>query len=74
MTKKSLIRAGVYKHYKGGIYKVISIAKHSETKEDMVVYKSLDKEHQLWVRSLKMFTEMVEVEGGKVPRFQKIDN
>lgn len=74
MTKKALIRAGTYKHFKGNHYKVISIAKDSETKKDMVVYRSLDDEHQLWVRPLKMFTEMVEVEGKKVPRFQFLSN
>jgi hypothetical protein len=71
--KNPLIRAGIYKHYKGGFYKVISIAKHTETKEDMVVYKSVNDEHQLWVRPLKMFNEKVKVDGKEIPRFQYIE-
>ncbi|MBU0578200.1 DUF1653 domain-containing protein [Patescibacteria group bacterium] len=74
MIKKSLIRAGTYKHYKGGLYKVISIAKHTETGEDMVVYRSLDKERQLWVRPLEIFREKVKVEGKLIPRFERTGN
>jgi len=70
MAKKPLIRAGIYKHYKGGLYKVISIAKHSDTKEDMVVYKSVNDQRQLWVRPLEAFKEKVKVRGKLVPRFE----
>jgi len=70
--KKPLIRAGTYKHFKGGMYKVISVAKHSETLEDMVVYRSLKEEDQLWVRPLEMFSEKVKVEGKQIPRFEFI--
>ena len=70
--KNPLIRAGIYKHYEGGLYKVISIAKHIDTKEDMVVYKSVNNERQLWVRSLESFKEKVKVEGKLVPRFEYI--
>jgi hypothetical protein len=69
--KKPLIRAGVYKNYKGSLYKVISIAKHTETKEDMIVYKSID-DKQLWVRPLEIFKEKVKVDGKPVPRFEFI--
>ena len=72
MVKKSLIRAGTYKHYKGDLYKVISIAKHTETGEDMVVYRSTNGERQLWVRPLEIFKEKVKVEGKMVPRFEFI--
>lgn len=70
--KPPLIRAGIYKHFKGGMYKVISIALHSETKEEMVVYRSLKDEDQLWVKSLVMFCENIEAEGKMVQRFQFI--
>lgn len=69
------LEPGIYKHYKGNIYEVISIAKHSETLEKMVVYKATyqpDGEN-LWVRPLKMFLENVMVNGKEVKRFQKID-
>lgn len=68
--KKPLIRAGKYQHYKGGFYKAIGVAKHSETQEEMVVYKSLDSEHQLWVRPLEMFQEILKIDEKPIPRFK----
>jgi len=67
-----MIKLGKYKHYKGKEYEVIGVAKHSETLEEMVVYRALYDEHKLWVRPLKMFLEDVEVDGRKVPRFEFI--
>ncbi|MFH0852849.1 MAG: DUF1653 domain-containing protein [bacterium] len=64
------MKLGKYKHYKGNEYEVIGIAKHSETLEDMVVYRALYGERQMWVRPANMFLEEVEVGGEKVPRFQ----
>jgi cyclomaltodextrinase len=66
------IKLGKYRHYKGKEYKVIGIAKHSETLEDLVVYKALYGERDLWVRPLKMFMEEIEVDGRKIPRFQYV--
>lgn len=66
------LKLGKYKHYKGNEYEVISVAKHSETQEDMVVYRALYSEGQIWVRSLKMFLEEVEINGKKIPRFEYI--
>lgn len=65
---------GIYQHYKGGKYLVLGVAKHSETLEDMVMYVALYDNDlaNLWVRPLSMFTEQIEVEGKKVPRFTKI--
>lgn len=65
---------GLYKHYKGNIYEVIGVAKHSETLEEMVVYKATyQKEGEnLWVRPLAMFAETIIVEGKNVKRFTKI--
>ena len=51
-----------YKHYKGNVYKVIALAKHSETLEDMVVYSSLD-DSKTWVRPKKMWFETVDDKG-----------
>jgi hypothetical protein len=66
------LKTGKYKHYKGKLYEVIGIAKHSETLEELVVYKALyqPKGENLWVRPLKMFTEEIIVEGKKIPRFE----
>ena len=66
-----MLEAGVYKHYKGNEYRLIGVAKHSETGEELVIYKTLDGE-QIWARPLKMFTEEVEVEGKKIPRFEYV--
>lgn len=67
----NVIKLGRYKHYKGNEYEVIGVAKHSETLEELVIYKTLDGE-QIWARPLKMFTEEVEVEGKKIPRFEYV--
>ena len=72
MDKK--LRLGKYKHYKGNQYEVIGVAKHSETLEELVVYRALYGEHGLWVRPLKMFLETVEVENKKIPRFKFVEN
>lgn len=68
------LKPGKYKHYKGKDYEVIGVAKHSETLEELVVYKALyqNTESNLWVRPLKMFTEMVIVEGKEVKRFEYV--
>ncbi len=65
---------GYYKHYKGNVYEVIGIAKHSETLEDVVVYKACyQKEGEnLWVRPLKIFEDDVFIENKKTKRFSKI--
>jgi hypothetical protein len=65
-----MLKLGKYKHYKGHEYEVIGVARHSETLEDMVIYKALYGEQDLWVRPLKMFEEKVEVEGKIVARFE----
>ena len=51
-----------YKHYKGNMYKVIALAKHSETLEDMVVYQSV-KTNEIWVRPKRMWSEIVDDKG-----------
>lgn len=64
------LRPGRYRHYKGKEYTVIGVARHSETQEELVVYRQEYGDHGLWVRPLAMFQEMVTVEGQEVPRFQ----
>jgi hypothetical protein len=61
---------GTYRHYKGNLYEVIGVARHSETEETLVVYRALSGEGGLWVRPLGMFEETVIVDGREVPRFQ----
>lgn len=68
------LKLGLYKHYKGKIYEVVGIAKHSETLEDMVVYKATYQPEgvNLWVRPLAMFMETIVVEGIELKRFEKL--
>lgn len=63
------LKPGKYRHFKGGKYELIGIAKHSETLEPMVVYRALYGEGGLWVRPAKMWTENVERDGYCGPRF-----
>lgn len=62
-----------YRHYKGNEYEVLYIAMHTETEEEMVVYRDLSDASKVWVRPRAMFEEEIEVEGKKVPRFASID-
>lgn len=64
------MKPGRYRHYKGNYYEVIGVARHSETEEELVVYRCLYGDFSLWVRPLAMFTESVEVDGREVPRFE----
>ena len=63
------IKLGKYRHFKGMEYEVIGLAKHSETLEEMVVYRALYGEGGLWVRPASMWNETVEREGKRFPRF-----
>lgn len=66
------VQAGRYRHYKGNKYTVIGVARHSETEEELVVYRQEYGEFGLWVRPVAMFAEMVEVEGCSTPRFERL--
>jgi hypothetical protein len=68
-----MIPLGRYRHYKGNDYQVIGIARHSETEEELVVYRKLYGDGSMWVRPLAMFLEDVVVEGRKVPRFEWLE-
>ncbi|WP_410497903.1 DUF1653 domain-containing protein [Chitinibacter sp. S2-10] len=65
---------GLYRHYKGSLYEVIELARHSETEEWLVVYRPQYGERGLWVRPLAMFIEDVEINGTRQPRFAKVDD
>jgi hypothetical protein len=68
------IQPGRYRHYKGNEYTVVGVARHSETLEELVVYRQEYGERGLWVRPAAMFAETVEIEGQTVPRFHRIDS
>ena len=67
-----MIKPGRYRHFKGNEYEVIGTAKHSETLEEMVVYRALYGEFGLWVRPAKMWEETVERDGKTYQRFTYI--
>ncbi len=69
------IKTGLYQHYKGKEYEVIGIAKHSETLEELVIYKALyDSEdfgkNAIWARPVSMFTDTITIDGKEIPRFE----
>lgn len=66
--QQRLIR-GIYRHYKGQLYQVLDIVRHSESDEFLVLYKALYGEFDLWVRPLAMFQETVPTDQGNLPRF-----
>lgn len=66
------ITPGRYRHYKGGEYEVIGVARHSETLEPLVLYRPLYNDSGLWVRPFAMFVGNVEIDGECKPRFAQI--
>ena len=66
------IAPGLYRHFKGNYYRVLSIARHSETTEPMVVYQALYGNHGIWVRPADMWNETVERDGMMLRRFQPL--
>nr|MDD3720193.1 DUF1653 domain-containing protein [Candidatus Gracilibacteria bacterium] len=73
------MKIGIYRHYKGKLYEVMYVAKHTETLEELVVYKAMYDSDQfgnnaIWVRPKNMFLENIEFEGRVVPRFEYIGN
>ena len=71
-----MIAPGIYKHYKGKLYEVLFMAHHSETMEEMIVYKALYEtkfgNNSIWVRPAAMFNETIIVDGKSVIRYQKM--
>jgi hypothetical protein len=66
------IEPGTYRHFKGGLYTVVGVARHSETEEEHVVYRPLSGEQGLWVRPLSMWEEPVDRDGYRGPRFVQV--
>ena len=66
------IRVGKYRHFKGNEYEVLGIAKHSETLEEMVVYRALYGEKEIWVRPISMWNETLTRDGKTFQRFTYI--
>lgn len=67
-----MLKLGIYEHFKGNRYEVIGLAKHSETCEMMVVYRQCYGEHELWVRPMSMWNEVIERDDYQGPRFKYV--
>lgn len=67
------VEIGKYRHFKGNEYEVLFVAKHSETLEEMVVYRALYGDHGVWVRPASMWNEEITREGKTFRRFTKIE-
>lgn len=68
------MKTGRYRHYKGKLYYVIGLAKHSESEEEHVVYQAMYGKRDMWIRPKAMFFETVVIDGTEVPRFEYIDD
>ena len=66
------IEPGIYRHFKGAEYDVVGVARHSETEEEHVVYRALSGDGGLWVRPASMWTETVDRDGYRGPRFTRV--
>lgn len=73
MTEHAPLEPGRYRHFKGGEYEVIGTARHSETEEEVVVYRALYGERGLWVRPRRLWDEPVRRDGYDGPRFRRAD-
>lgn len=67
------IEPGTYRHFKGALYEVVGIARHSETEQELVVYRPLSGERGLWVRPVAMWDETVDRDGYRGPRFVRLE-
>jgi len=74
MNPLPTIAPGHYRHYKGGDYEVLGVARHSESLEPMVLYRPLYNPSGLWVRPYGMFIETVEIDGRPQPRFALVSD
>jgi len=70
MKIEKTLKLGIYKHYKGNLYEVLATARHSETEEWMVIYRTLYGDGGQWVRPFDMFTESIELNGKNIKRFE----
>lgn len=72
-SAKSVVIGSLYEHYKGNRYKIITVTRHSETLEEVVVYQALSSNNEVWVRPFELFIEEVFIHGHSQPRFKLIE-
>lgn len=73
IPKPITITPGIYRHFKGGLYKVLGLTRHSETMEEFVIYQLLGRD-ETWIRPYEMFVENISLDGACKPRFTKVDD
>ncbi|MDO4383340.1 MAG: UPF0158 family protein [Eubacteriales bacterium] len=71
--ENEVVTGGIYQHFKGKKYKVLGVAKHSETLDELVIYQSLNDASDLWARPKKMFCSKVTVDGQEKNRFELVE-
>lgn len=71
---KTMIKSGLYEHYKGLKYEVVGVCRHSESLEKLVVYKALYGDYRMWVRPFEMFNETITIDGKETKRFKFIES
>lgn len=69
----SNVTPGVYRHYKGNRYRVLYLAHHSESLEELVIYQPIDTDTGIWARPLSMWNDIVTVDGVEMKRFERIE-
>jgi hypothetical protein len=69
---QSLHVGDIFEHYRGNRYKIVAIARHTETLEEMVVYQAMQRDRECWVRPLGMFLETISIDDEQRPRFKKV--
>lgn len=72
MNTSPSLSPGIYRHFKGILYEVYGVGKHSETLEELVFYRKLTDDYSCWIRPVGMFLEHVERDGYTGPRFIKV--
>ena len=71
-TMENTLQPGIYEHFKGNRYQVMDVVRHSETEEELVLYRALYGERGLWVRPIELFLSAKQLDGKQVPRFTYI--
>jgi hypothetical protein len=71
-SAQSIVVGSLYEHYKGRRYRILGVARHSETLEELVVYQALYGEGNIWVRPLAMFLEQITIDGRPQLRFKPV--
>jgi hypothetical protein len=73
MDNVRVVKSGkLYKHFKGGLYKVVGVAVHTETNEELVIYHKEGNEFQMFVRPVNMFLDEISYDGKMIKRFEEI--